>query len=137
MSIIYTYPSHIQTQQYKLDDRLPEQKRENNRKVFSNLKEEMSIIREGMNKLIKVKSQENVKISELSKSFMILPQAKDEKTNNSKNSQNSHSYLQAQNTQIKQRVKILEDQNKILKEKLGFTEDLLKMERGTFTKRIY
>ena len=97
----------------------------------------MSIIREGMNKLIKVKSQENVKMSELSKSFIVLPQAQDEKNNNYRNSQINHSSLQAQNTQMKQRVKILEDQNKILKEKLGFTEDLLNLERGTFTKRLY
>lgn len=97
----------------------------------------MSIIREGMNKLIKVKSQENVKMSELSKSFIVLPQAQDEKNNNYRNSQINHSSLQAQNTQMKQRVKILEDQNKILKEKLGFTEDLLNLERATYTKRLY
>ena len=97
----------------------------------------MSIIREGMNKLIKVKSQENVKMSELSKSFIVLPQAQDEKNNNYRNSQINHSSLQTENTQMKQRVKILEDQNKILKEKLGFTEDLLNLERGTFTKRLY
>lgn len=39
MSIIYTYPSHIQTKQYKLEERLPEENRENNKKVMSNLKE--------------------------------------------------------------------------------------------------
>lgn len=97
----------------------------------------MSIIREGMNKLIKVKSQENVKMSELSKSFIVLPQAQDEKNNNYRNSQINHSSLQTENTQMKQRVKILEDQNKNLKEKLGFTEDLLNLERGTYTKRLY